>query len=288
MFTELGLYKCRCVLTDVKSSAPTLTHVIPSQGRLGVTAVTSLGDDVFVVRWWSQQVEVYDAKTFTLQRHITVPGLGECSWGLAACAHYKCLYVSGGDNVSVHRAELSGSSAVKRWFVANGPRGLSVNKAHNVVVACFKANMIHEYTTRGDLVREICLHQPGLTSPWQAIQLSTGHYVVSQCTSHGLVSVVGVDGQVVYRYRPSRASDVGQMSFPMGLAVKMNDDILVADNKAILQMNSSLSSAQQLTLAVDGGIRLPRGLCLDESRGRLYVGEFGGSRRVLVFDCVRL
>jgi len=274
----------------VKSRAPTLTHVIPSQDRDQVTAVTSLGDDVFVVRAWSQQVEVYDARTFALQRHITVPGLGVGACGLAACAHYKCLYVSASVSASIHRAELSGSSAVKQWSVARGPRGLSVNTAHNVVVACCEANKIQEYTTHGALVREICLQQAGVTSPWHAIQLSTGHYVVSQRTSPGVVSVVGVDGQVARSYLPSRASDVRQMNNPTSLAVTKNDDILVADacNNRILSMNSSLSSALQLTLPVDGGIQEPCGLCLDESRGRLYVGEHGGSCRVLIFDGVRL
>jgi len=274
------------VLTDVKSSAPTLTHVILSQSREGVTAVTSLGDDVFVVRGWNKQVEVYDARTFALQRHITVPGLGLGSWGLAACAHYKCIYVSDDSNASIHRAELSGSSAVKQWSVARVPRGLSVNTAHNVVVACCQANKIQEYTTHGTLVREICLQQAGVTLPWHAIQLSTGHYVVSQYTSSGVVIVVGVDGQVVRRYLPSQTSDVGQMNYPMSLSVTKNDDIIVADsdNNRILSVNSLLSSAQQLTLSVDGGIREPFGLCLDESRGRLCVGECGGSCRVLVFD----
>ena len=255
-----------------------------------VTAVTSFGDDVFVVRSRGQQVEVYDVRTFTLQRHITVPGLGAGSGGLSACAHYKCLYVSDSVNTSIHRAQLSGSSAMKKWSVARGPRGLSVNTAHNVVVACRKADKIQEYTTHGALVREICLQQAGVTSPYHAIQLSTGHYVVSQCTSRGLVSVVGVDGQVARSYRPSRASVVGQMRNPTSLAVTKNDDILVADarNNRILSMNSLLSSAQQLTLPVHDGIQLPRGLCLDESRGRLYVGEYVGSRRVLVFDGVRL
>jgi len=156
-------------------------------------------------------------------------------------------------------------------------------------VACCEANKIQEYTTHGTLVREICLQQAGVTSPWHAVQLFTGHYVVSQCALQGVVSVVGVDGQVVRSYRPTRASDVGHMSFPMGLVVKKNDDILVADtdNNRILSMNSSPSSAQQLTLSVHDGIRAPRGLCLDESRGRLYVGESLGSRRVLVFDGIR-
>ena len=84
------------VLTAVKCSVPTLTHLIPSQDRDSVTAVTSLDDDVFAVRYKSQQVEVYDAATFTLQRHITVDGLGSFTWGMTACARNKCclLYTS--------------------------------------------------------------------------------------------------------------------------------------------------------------------------------------------------
>ena len=278
----------------MKSTTPTLTHVIPSQGRDGVTAVTSLGDDVFVARWNSQQVEVYDAVTLTLQRRLTVTGLGECPLGLAACPSNNCLYAS--DSQSVHRVELSGSNAVKKWSVASSPRGLSVNNVHNLIVACRHANKLQEYTTHGSLVREICL-QAGVTEPYHAIQLSTGDYVVSQCTSFGNFSlwtssadviVVGVDEQVVCSYGQSQTSDVGHMNNAWGLAVTKNDDILVADtdNHRILSINSSLGSIQELALSVDGGIKQPRGLCLDESRGRLYIGECGGKGRVLVFDGV--
>jgi len=273
----------------VKSGAPKLTHVIPSQVRGAVTAVTSLGNEVFVLRKGSRpQVEVYDASTFKLQRYITVPELGICSWGLAACAHYKCLYVSDDNDSSIHRAELSGSNAVKKWSVASGPRGLSVNKQHNVVVASSGADKIREYTTHGALVREISLEQAGVRDRWHAVQLSTGDYVVSDWEWPGAVSVVGIDGRVVRCYCLSSSSDVGQMKYPTGLAVTKNDDILVADenNNRILLVNSSLSSERKLVLPVDDGIRWPRGLCLDESRGRLYVGEYGGSYRVLVFDGV--
>ena len=137
---------CVAVLTAVKSSVATLTHVIPSQDRRSVTAVTSLDDDaVFVVRCSSKQVEVYDAVTFILQRHITVPGLGSRTYGMAACDRNKRLYLSNYNNASVHRVELSGSSAVKKWSVADRPRGLSVNIAHNLVVACYGANTgIHD------------------------------------------------------------------------------------------------------------------------------------------------
>ena len=279
------------LLTGGMSGAPTprLSHVIPGEGRDSVAAVTSLGDDVFVLRDDSQQqVEVYDAASCTLQRHITVQGLGDSARGLAACAHYQCLYVSDDTfhNCSIHRVKLTGSSAVTKWYVAYNPKGLSVNRAHNVVVACKRADKLLEYTTHGYLVREICLQDD--TEPWHAVQLSTGDYVVS-LWKPDVVSVVGVDGQVRHSYGQSQTSDEGKMSGPTSLAVTKNGEILVADeyHNRILSVNSSLSSVHELALPVDGGIQQPRGLCLDGSRGRLYVGEGGGSYRVLVFDGVK-
>jgi len=275
--------------TAVKSTTPTLTHVIPSQGGERVTAMTSLGDGVFVARFNSQQVEVYDAVTLTLQRRLTVPALGLFGIaGLAACPHYNCLYASDYWQDRIHRVELSGSNAVKMWSVASGQQGLSVNSEHNLIVPFLDANKLQEYTTHGSLVRVISL-QAGVTKPYLAIQLSTGDYVVCQRTSPGVVSVVGVNGRVVRSYGQSQTSDVGQMKNPKSLAVTKNDDILVADelNNRILLINSSLGSIRELALSVDGGIQQPLGLCLDESRGRLYVGEWGGAHRVLVFDGVR-
>jgi len=85
-------------------------------------------------------------------------------------------------------------------------------------------------------------------------------------------------------------SDVGQMKNPSSLAVTRNDNILVADSSSnrIVSINRSTGCVQELALSVDGRIRTPYGLCLDESRSRLYVGEWGGQHRVLVFDGVRL
>jgi len=109
-----------------------VTHVTPRGNP--VRGVTSLGDDVFVVRWNSQQkIEVYDVNTFTLQRHITVPGLGGVSYGLAACPYNNCLYASDKHNASVRRVDLSGRHAVIS-AVADNPVGLSVNNEHNLLV----------------------------------------------------------------------------------------------------------------------------------------------------------
>ena len=245
----------------------------------------SLGDEVFVAGYNSyQQIEVYDAESFTLRRHLTVPGLGVYCYGLAACISNNCLYASDCQKSSIHRVDLSGSNAVNTWSVATTPVGLSLNKAHNVVVTCQVVNKLQEYTTYGTLVGEISLQQTGVTHPWHAVQLSTGNYVVSFTSqAAGVVIVVGVDGQVIHRCDQS-TSNVMQTSNLRSLAVTKNNDILVADlSNRIVSINSSLSSIEALALSVDGGIKQPIGLYLDESRRRLYVSE-GSGTRVLVFE----
>jgi len=64
------------------SSEPAVMHVIPAGNNVG--GVTSLGNDVFVMRRNSQQIEVYDAVTFTLQRCLAVPQLGPRTDGRTA------------------------------------------------------------------------------------------------------------------------------------------------------------------------------------------------------------
>ena len=261
-----------------------LTHTAPSQG-FARCSLASVGDEVFVACKSRQQIEMYDAGTFMLLRRITVPGLGSVVHGLAVDVGNDCLYASDYQNDSVHRVKLSDTDAVEKWSVGSNPSGLSVNKEHNLVVACRGSNKLQEYTTRGILVREISLESKVVSAPWHAVQLSTGDYVVSQSTSLGLITVVGLDGQQVCRYDRLQTPEVRSMEYPRSLAVTDNDDILVADDihNRILLLNSSLSSAQVLTLQPEGGINRPWGLCLDESRGRLYVSEYT-SGRVLVFE----
>ena len=276
------------VSTAVKSSRRKLTHVIPSQGRGNVTAVAAVGDELYVLRFYMSKVEVYDAVSVTLKRHLTVPGPVQSSYGLAVCPFNNCLYASGTDSNTVYRVHLTGRKAPKRWPVARTPVGLSVNNAHNLVVACFDSNKLQEYTKRGFLVREIDLGAEEVESPWHAVQLSSGAYVVSQARSSGVVSVIGVDRRVICNY--GQSSDFGEMNVPESLAATTNDDFVVADkeNGRIVLIRRSTGCTEKLALPVEGGMRRPMALCLDESRGRLYVGEFSGEHRVLVFDNVIL
>jgi len=269
-------------LTGVTSwSAPTVTHVIP--GDTGVHAVTSLDDKVYVVRHKKKEVEIYDA-AMTLARRLPVPGISDCASGIAACSRNKCLYLSDWNGPIIHRVDLATDEA-KKWPVATKPVGLSVNRDHNVLVACLTDNKLQEYTTDGRLVREVCL-AVGVSAPWHAIQLSTGDYVVSHWLSPGMVSVVGVDKGLLRSYVPSRSSTVGvgPMKDPRSLVVTKLGNILVADegSNRILAINSSLTHAQMFPIPADVELEAPRALYLDESRDRLYIGEWGGEFRVIV------
>jgi len=267
------------VCVDSNSSSPTVTHVIPGGNEVG--GVTSLGDDVFVVRCRSQQkIEVYDANTFTLQRHITVHGLGDFCYSLASCPYNNCLYASD------WRVDLSGSNAVMKWSVARSPVGLSVNSEHNLLVVRQGESKLQIFTTHGTLLQDIQL-QADIERPRHAVQLSTGQFLVSHSGSLHRVCLVGVDGAVVHSYGGQPGSQLTQMSYPAGLAVDRDGRVLVADqfNNRLLVIDQSLSSAHEMSVCVDGGLKDPCSLWYDQSRRRLYIAEWGAvGGRVIVID----
>jgi len=267
---------------DSDFSSPTVTHIIPKGQQ--VYGVTSLGDDVFVVLRYSQQkIGVYDANTFTLQRYIAVPGLGDFPLGLAACPHNNCLYASDSDD-NIHRVDLSGSNALMKWSVASVPRGLSVNSEHNLLVVSGGKRKLQIFTTHGILLQDIQL-QVNMEHPFHAVQLSTGQFLVSHSVSLECVCLVGVDGAVVRSYGREKGSQLTQMHHPTGLVVDRKGRVLVADcwNNRLLVIDQSLSSAHEMSVRVDEGLKRPFRLWYDQSRRRLYIGELSGGR-VIVID----
>jgi len=275
------------VYVDSSSSSPTMIHVIPKGDE--VTGVTSLGDDVFVVRYYSREkIEVYDTNTFTLQRHITVPRLGFYCLGLVACLYNNCLYASDFHNNSVLRVALSGSNAVMKWSVARCPAGLSVNSEHNLLVVSQYESKLQIFTTHGTLLQNIQLWA-GIERPHHAVQLPTGQFLVSHGgvfggSLHG-VCLVGVDGAVVRSYGGRRGSELTQMNGPRDLTIDREGLVLVADeyNNRLLVIDESLSSAHEMSVSVVGGLQGPVSLWYDQSRIRLYIGEWSEGR-VIVID----
>jgi len=75
-----------------------------------------------------------------------------------------------------------------------------------------------------------------------------------------------------------------QMDKIRGLAVDREGCILVADwhNDRLLVIDQSLSSAHEMSVCVDGGLKGPRSLWYDQSRQRLYIGEDRGARVIVI------
>jgi len=261
------------------TTSPRVTRVIHSES--GVSGVTSLDDDVFIVRFLIPQVEVYDAVTFTLQHCLSLPG--RHSQGLAVCASNKCLYASDYRNACVHRVELTGSNAVTKWSVGQQPAGLTVNSAKNVVVVIQEDHKLQEFTTHGTLLQTIQL-RADIRCPSQVVQLSNGQFVISHGVTHSRVCLLDVHGAVVRSYGGTPGSDLTKLDRPRGLTVDKYGNILVADrdNNRLLVLERSLTSAHEMSVSVDGGLKYPFSLWYDKSRGRLYVGEWYGGRVIII------
>ena len=90
---------------------------------------------------------------------------------------------------------------------------------------------------------------------------------------------------MVRSYGGQKGSRLTQMNEPRGLAVDREGRVLVADwdNKRLLVIDQSLSSAHETSVCVDGGLNRPYSLWYDQPRRRLYIGELSGGR-VIVID----
>jgi NHL repeat len=273
-----------------------LRHVI-SGDRREVVDVTSIDSCLFVLREPSQQqIQVYDTKTFRQQKALQVEDLGDDTslGGLTSCVTNNCVYVSDGREDIVHKVKLSGYNKVFSWRVGSRPQGLSINTACNLLVTCYSANKILEYTTSGLMVRVICLKSNDVQlRPWHAVQLTSDEFVISCWNEiNDEYDVVEVDtkGRVVVSYT-NQLQLATQLKFnwPHRLSVdKNNDFIFVADfgNDRIVILNRSLKyRARELyVMSVDGGLQSPSGLYFDTSQNRLFVGEREGQCRVLTID----
>lgn len=255
------------------------------QGSYQVVGVTPLANQLYVVRYTAQQqIEVYDTAVFKFQQTISVPGL-QYAYGLTSCAVNNCLYASNFNNSYIYRVDVSNNFSVKSWGVGAYPTGLFVNNANNVLVTCYNAHKLIEYTTQGSLVREINLQPAGITNPRWAIQLSNDQFAVSQ--SHR-VCITDNKGAILHSYGSTTAGSAnGQLNDPMSLMQLRSGCLLVADsnNNRMLMLHPASNKAQSLSLPSDGNLQYPWGFFFDELRGRLYVGEYN-IYRFQVFDNV--
>ena len=126
------------------------------------------------------QVEVYDIITYRLQRCLTVPN-AKGFIDMTSCEHCHCVYISDHRIECIHRLDvhIQGAGAATQWAVKDEPCALSVNAAHNLLVVCRFAGKIKEFSSHGDLLRELALPDH-IVNPLHTIQLATGQFVVWQ------------------------------------------------------------------------------------------------------------
>lgn len=246
-----------------------------------IYGVTSLDNLLYVLRnKLSEEIEVFDTDTYSLQHCLTVPKLGNKS-DIVACPHNRCAYISDSSHNSIHRLALPYGTSVTNWPVSNEPTRLSVTGSHNILVTCRDVKKIKEFNTNGKLLRQLQLPLD-IASPSHTIQLSSGQFVLC----HGgpanpvhRVCLVDSEGRVVQSYGGARGSGSRQLHFPCHLAVDRNDFAFVADmhNHRVLLLSPSLSHVHDVVRRrqFDGGLVR---LCFDANK-RLLCVAFNENRR---------
>jgi DNA-binding beta-propeller fold protein YncE len=271
-------------LNVVLGSVPTV-HVI--QGTGPVTSLTTYNDQLFFCRHLSASIMIYDSTNFRQIGSIIVAGSDNDFYGLAPSLADDLLYASNTNEQKVYTVKLpldtstTSIAPTAKWSMALKPNGLSVNGANNVLVTM--RTKIEEYTSNGTLVRRV----PNNYYNFQAVEQFDGMIAVSSYSTLNAVSLWYTNGTFQNNYGSITAgSGVGMLNFPFGLAVDKDGFILVCDsgNNRVVVLNPTLSEARELPTSAAGTLNSPRALWLDQSKGRLYVGEYNSPCRVLVFE----
>jgi len=136
---------------------------------------------------------------------------------------------------------------------------------------------LREYSTNGDLIREINLQPAGISHPVHAVELSPDHFAVTHSGPEHQLSIVESDGKLVQSYGVEK----GNLKNLCGIAVDKQGRVLVADrsNNRILVISSKTLKAYPLPLP-DCELNGPYCLHYEAATDRLYIGEWNGERIV--------
>jgi len=218
-----------------------VVHTLPTGEQ--VCGVTSLDNHLYVLRDLDQ-IEIYDVDSYSLLRCLTVHGLGY-AYDIVACGHNRCAYIPDCSGHSVHRVALS-DDTVTQWPVTDIPAGLSLTVTHGVLVTCPTVRKIKEFSTDGQLLRELTLPED-VVSPWHSIKLSSGEFIVCHCVHDPLglhrVCLIGSHGGVVDSHGGLAGSGSQKLHLPAHMAVDRNGFVFVVNLKTgrVLQLSPALT-----------------------------------------------
>lgn len=290
----LKCFYCKIyVLTTMFSAAREIAVVDPLGAVLGVTGVTSMGDELYVLRCacsHAARIDVYSVIDFSFLYRFPVPELDDNDgirdftstdsfsepFLLAADGEGRCLYKI---------AKRGKNWPVARWPLPAKPCGVSAVKcgfAERVIAACSTdgrfvsttARLI-ELTSQGESIREIILKSP-VGSLRSVRALETGDYLVSYkscswCNCKGRVGISTVDagGTVTQSYGDWWWLPWGRELLRGRCHVAVDSDgfVFVADEDRVVLLNPSLEFVRSIAT-----IRRPAWLHLDRKSLRLFVG----------------
>jgi len=236
-----------------------------------ILGLTTLNNELFVRYQCHTDITVYDTESYSLQRHLRVPGLGSVK-DMTSCERNQCIYIADQVNEVVHRIE--NKNTITQWSVIGEPSGLSVNSRCNLLVTCFNESKLKEFTTDGKLIRVISL-QSDVVHPSHSVELTTDRFIV--CHGYGKdpmhrVCLVDSSGRVLQSYGGMKLPGFQlseKMSTPIRLAA--SGFLFVADcgNHRVLMLSPRLRFLREAV----SGLRGPMRIWLDERTSRLYIGD---------------
>jgi len=235
-----------------------------------VCGVTLLNEELYVLCHGrvENQLEVHSSSDYTLLRCVTVPALNKNdAEDMVASHRNNSLYISDSGTNCIHRLLPNGSA--RRWKVPSEPCGLSVTPGGNLLVMCRgETNRLIELAVDEGLVnvRQIEL-QGDIVRPCQAVQLTSGHFVVSQRGQSGLCEV-GSDGSVTQIYE---GADSARLKCSCHVTIDIRDESMFVadqDNHRVVLLSRSLEFVGDVIT-----LTLPNRMYFDHVTRRLYVGH---------------
>lgn len=284
---------------------PLLIQTIHIEKDETIVGMTILDEELFISSERSSQIDVYDSLTFKFNRSWKLEELVNPG-DMRSSRKDKCLYIidrkRGGQQKEILRVDPDGKLILK-WSTGNEyGESLSITDESNIVLTVSNKNKLNEYSSNGQLIREIKLStdRGGIYHPMHAVKLNKGRFVVSHGDMGDLlhrVCIVDVDGKVKKSFGGEKGINEKEMNVPSYLAVDGDGSVVVLDreNSRVLLLTSGLEFTREILPKEKKGLQRPRRILLDESKDavRLLVADnewdkqrFAANERVLIFNII--
>lgn len=248
-------------------------------GQDVLTGLTVVNNTLYVTMEYSEVIESYE-----LCVSDTLPKIGSrAKFSVAGLLNPRdikgtkrdCLYIFDkkfyAQPAEIFIFDLNLKAIQKRWSTGDNYGSLSITDEGNVILTVENRNTLMEYTSDGQLIREITLSS-AICNPLHSLKLSSGHFVVSNI-SNSRICIVDENGDVLRAFGEENKSWLEELYVPLCLAIDSSGSIIVADqiNGRVLLLTSTLEFKDELVSAKNG-LCSPTQIHLDESNGaRLFV-----------------